>query len=1072
MADNRDSLSSVYFLLSSLTKGKPSLAYDVLLDVTGQFRQYDVNYDTSYKSLLEDVIIEMIMSGRSHQAEILRSLCEFVSSQISDSVLFLLLMCTRNIRKKEHCLPESIFGMDKVSFFAVDAPQHRQFIPKIFREPPGIDDRDERFANGPYVSRLSSSKDRIDCLADAARFNMEQQSLWHEKRLRLASPRNVITISPADEVSSRLLSFVKEEFSISQFSHDSLPLPGVRDVGGFLPEVSPRDNELLQFILSRCVSDPDIDDLTAGTTMEATARSPLALTMLQENDVFEEETRRAHTERSRCVRRRRAVVNVQLMSKEFPAMSPNDDVSDLIRRSAVCGAVYRDLVTFAEAYNGATERRTLRAVADFAFTFARAYFHTLLKVGSDSDVPASQHPRAVVHAAEAFIADGCNIANALLRVEETDGSSVSIINTLLSRSLLHPSNETIALLFYTAVTPYFDNICDWVFEGSSRRDLGGEFFGTVLGLSPSASEHLVRIDGTFDEPISNCALFPDIFTKEESLFLLRAGRTRSLLQFLGLHDGILATRPPDVSFGDVKLSFDEVKGIFCELADKVENPVQSFEDLSDCRIEAIAESKDSTPKQRDKESSSKLDAWDLCSHRAGDSIIDDLSLSPTCVRCVAFRVPDIDEGTACSSKDDDSSRLFLFKTDDSQTDEIMKLETVMPAIRQKARFPVGTMFASQFLAPLRRIDAVVQREVLQYFIEALGLYDHLYNLRAHVLLGAGDFANELIDQLEAAALMSDASELFDRRRTNASGTSYSSVGAGERNRRDRTYLNQCLKTALNLCGEEGNVLADLLYLESDGNVIEHRDRDRRLSLEQSSLWESTMEIRYDTGYPLNFVITQEAMDLYSKIFGLFLRIWRARKSLRSMFVASRRKRAIGQSKVGAVMKDARLAGRVWQFCWHAEHFVSIFGGFVMEQVLGSCWDEFEQRWHSAKSVWDLRDAHLQFLEGCVRRCLLSDKHKAVLKVMTGGFEIVVNVNSEISKLSVHDVIGWTADVRSVIELLASATASLKRRCTFLTDVLERLMEGGTLPHLEYLLTRLNFNHYFEPAEATTSAAPQ
>jgi len=244
-----------------------------------------------------------------------------------------------------------------------------------------------------------------------------------------------------------------------------------------------------------------------------------------------------------------------------------------------------------------------------------------------------------------------------------------------------------------------------------------------------------------------------------------------------------------------------------------------------------------------------------------------------------------------------------------------------------------------------------------------------------------------------------------------------------------------------------------------------------------------MEIKHDIEYPLNIIFTDESVNLYSKIFRLFIKVLRAQKSLKWIFVASRRQkqmntlykrvrkikvnRNIDNSFSGAVMKDKRLAGRVWQFCWYADHFVSIFGGFVMEQVLGNCWYEFKSKWSKIRSIWELKDAHMLFLEACIRKCLLGERHKSVLKVMTGGFEIVVNVEKEILKLNVNDVVAWSEETRNVMDLLASATASLKRRCAFLTDVLERLLDGGTLPHLEYLLTRLNFNHYYHSGQVSS-----
>lgn len=1168
------SICSTHTLLRTLTNGHPILAYEALLDITGEYRSHDINHGRKYATLLDDTVIEMTMYGRADDAQSLRKLCDSVAYNISDtSILFLLLMCGQNIQKKKYIIPPAFFGALKSNcpenvptIKPASLPVESHPRPDVFREPHASDDAHQAIRNGHLTLRPLSSKDRFDCIADAARLTLEQRSLWTQKKVwHFRKSPSATNHQPSLLNADRILRHVHDEYY--RFCRKFKPLPNTAALPVHLPPSS-RDIDLLHTILSRCISGFDEEDLPV---MSATfgSRPLLARTCFQQSNNVNSSIRRMQLRRHIQVNRRHQALRAR---QEHFENSP-DAVTLLMARAATCGSVYCDIASFTDCYSDAVSLRVLRAVVAFSYKIARSYFQALLAVIADDSVPMCNKPFAVVHTAELFVANGIILTDILQHVEDTDGSSVAIVNLLMVEATEHPTNEMVQLLFCSTISPYFASVWDWVFEGSVRRDIFGDFFGSVVGLSPNASEQLENARTAVDEKESCVGIYPDLFSKEEALFILRAGRCRYLLRHFGLHRGTLAERPADIDFGNTDVCIDGVFRGLTDLANRVSSScvlgalvssatpgrtgkystncqnatpilssqpiceelsndfssqsVQSTVSLSDCNIaqsdqeleitrtfkmnashEVLLDSSTGNSSRKAKESPSHpIECTESCSvkpaisktfdqdvrngsfdchpknsgvHGVGKSYLncshsmqirkspdaDNLGSNPTCVCCTAFKIP---EGSGCVSLEKPKEYVNMFSTihdeESSHAEEV--LQRNMPATRRKPRFPSPVLLSSQLLAPLRKIDKVVQKEVLHHFVYQLRLFDHLRNLRAHVLLGAGDFANELVEQLEIASRTADANERFIHRRSNASMTFYGGGGVGEKYVRNQAHLNRCLKTALNLYSVEGNPLADLLQLDSESTTVERGENDRRISAGQSSFWESKMLVRYDVVYPLNVVITEDSMRKYSSIFGLFLRILRARRSLRSLFLISRRIRVWNKE----LLRDRKLAERIWSFCCHAEHFVSIFGGFEMEQVLGGCWTDFENGWATAKSIWELRDSHSAFLEGCIRRCLLGEKHRSVLKVMTGGFEIVVNVDRDVTRVGLADATSSSTEVMNVMDLLVSATASLKRRCAFLTDVLERLLENGNLPHLEHLLTQLNFNHYYQKKLAV-NAVPQ
>lgn len=119
----------------------------------------------------------------------------------------------------------------------------------------------------------------------------------------------------------------------------------------------------------------------------------------------------------------------------------------------------------------------------------RTCFQTILSASNAENIP--MHVAALVNAVEKFVADCCIVTESLANVENTYGSAVAVINVLLSESVKHSGNEKFMKIFHTDFTTYFYYIFDWIFQGSSRRNLGGKLFSSVVDNSSATLEKLV-----------------------------------------------------------------------------------------------------------------------------------------------------------------------------------------------------------------------------------------------------------------------------------------------------------------------------------------------------------------------------------------------------------------------------------------------------------------------------------------------------------------------------------------------------------------------------------------------------
>lgn len=1042
--------SSTFHLLKKLVGLRWRHSYEILLDITGEFRTCVYGTHDDFSTLLLDTVVEMRVACRNQEASRIDFLSESLvnsGSSAASECIHLLLLCSQNLREKKPLLPKALFYPDQrveniyhlqIKTSSDAAYEDGNGVSSVFSAPPGFEDlQDNSIPRSRSLSSISSSElEPEDALVNAARCAIEESKLRFQNRFGESpvtpSVLNFDRSRPASIFDSDQWSFMQlRPTRTESLSPVSERPPAEHDTS--------LNDRMLQFVFCQCVSGPEFEEVV-------TKPDEYQLSKLQAVSIgserLSEEIKRALLGRSDTARQRQwareLLINVQPLE---------DEVTDLTARSSACGALFQAILSFCDVYAVLNLGRSLRAVVSFTEKFTDSYYRSLIESANDESIMPCNKSWAVLNRAEQFISDLYHLGELLSRFEETDGSSISVVSVVLKYSIIHTGSPTLNGLFHKVLITYMDFVWDWFFEASCRRDTKHEFFGTALGLAIRGSEILRPSEEYMEQKDESEAdqvetevekgIYPAIFNHEQALFLLRGGRSRSLLQYFGLETGILAEIPPSAMSPGVQGDLTVLRARLDKFALRFTTDPENASHWSSAEQSCvIANTRNHVllTEAAKKKDYNRPDA----SRDAGPATLFHLPEDP-----VHF-------------DDADVSSTMPFLKEIFASKPISCHENIEEPFCDKNYWPpLDLLFGEFLLEPLRKIDDLVQTRVLKCFVNKLDLFGHLENLRAHVLLGAGDFANMLVEQIEGAARTSEADEKYIQRRANAAMTFYGTIGAGGRYLRDQTLLNRCLTTALNLYSHSHGTHAELLSLDS----VSQTDTDDTSST-KTSLWDRSMEFKYSVDFPLNLILSDKVMSMYSKISDFFLRVLRAKQSLRSLFELSRRNSVLRKLSGVMLLRNKRLQIAMWNFSWQAEHFVSIFGGFEMDQVLETEWDGFRSSWEKLGSIWELRDAHIEFLQGSMRRCLLGEKHKSVLNVMRGGFDIVVKVEKKIFSVCHPKVTDPRVEAGNVVDLLVSACASLRRRSAFLTDVLGRLIEAGGYPHLEDLLTRLNYNYFY------------
>ena len=235
------------------------------------------------------------------------------------------------------------------------------------------------------------------------------------------------------------------------------------------------------------------------------------------------------------------------------------------------------------------------------------------------------------------------------------------------------------------------------------------------------------------------------------------------------------------------------------------------------------------------------------------------------------------------------------------------------------------------------------RHLMDLMNNTFHVMDHAYGIRQYVLLGQGDFAQNLIDSL-ASDLSRPAAMLF------------------------RHNLVPFLDAAI----RASNARYSPKY------VLDSLD----ISLVESSSpekpgWEK-FNLTYVVDGPIALIFTPLAMRGYSELFAAAWRITRTEYELENAW----RRQSGNARALRALPKAFSVALKVDALCAEMSHFLTSFKQFVNADVIESCWKTFASAAKANKDSFDdLVTAHNVFLNDVLRLSLITPES---LKVIESG----------------------------------------------------------------------------------------
>ncbi|KAL0914382.1 hypothetical protein M5K25_014726 [Dendrobium thyrsiflorum] len=221
---------------------------------------------------------------------------------------------------------------------------------------------------------------------------------------------------------------------------------------------------------------------------------------------------------------------------------------------------------------------------------------------------------------------------------------------------------------------------------------------------------------------------------------------------------------------------------------------------------------------------------------------------------------------------------------------------------------------------------------------------------------------------------------------------------------------------------------------------------------------------YRVNWPVNIVVTQEALQIYADIFSYLIQIRLAVASLIDVWHYLKDALYIlnhGQQRAFREMEDFNSLMRMRQQIYH---FVTTLQQYVQSQLSDVSWCRFQDSLkHTVKDILDLESVHMLYLADAVHICFLSDDAKEVATIIKNILQCALDFRLCFSGNGFSDHLHEKDEsyLRSRIDFtqVSTVNSSFKKNLKELY-----LLYIKSPKHREFSLYRfwshLNFNGYF------------
>ncbi|CAK1582839.1 unnamed protein product [Parnassius mnemosyne] len=335
------------------------------------------------------------------------------------------------------------------------------------------------------------------------------------------------------------------------------------------------------------------------------------------------------------------------------------------------------------------------------------------------------------------------------------------------------------------------------------------------------------------------------------------------------------------------------------------------------------------------------------------------------------------------------------------------------------------------MLPLTYQLEVVNNAILTHFLVNLDMYEHLRSLKDYFFLMDGEFSRsichnlftKLTKTLNPQELLNFATlhNILDK----ALGSSISHVHKFSEN----------LSFTIAEC--------PLSFQHSSPDVLQ------------------CLSLTYTVNWPLNIIMSQEALLRYAKVFQFLIKMrrvfWVLSEDFESLKLAAKLSR---QHSRKLLRSPQYISVQIYRHIMAS--LIRALDNYIVTTCILTSWKEFESDLKKARTLDDLYDCHVVYIKKVLFRCLLNNRSTPVMKLLNDIFTVILKFSrvlkagewqqKEINACFTHANFPQLEELFHLFEKLAK----------YLHKVVTKLMECGYQRHLIELLTMVNLNGYYNP----------
>ncbi|XP_048483144.1 uncharacterized protein LOC105387979 [Plutella xylostella] len=335
------------------------------------------------------------------------------------------------------------------------------------------------------------------------------------------------------------------------------------------------------------------------------------------------------------------------------------------------------------------------------------------------------------------------------------------------------------------------------------------------------------------------------------------------------------------------------------------------------------------------------------------------------------------------------------------------------------------------MLPLTYQLEVVNNSILTHFLVNLDMYEHLRSLKDYFFLMDGEFSKSICHNLFSKLVKTvNPQELLNF-----------------------ATLHNILDKALG---------SSISHVHKFSENLSFTMSETPLSFQHSSPDVlHCLSLTYLVGWPLNIILSHEALLRYAKVFQFLVKMRRISWVLGEDFESLKLAAKLSRQESRKLLRSPQyISTQLYRHIMAS--LIRALDNYIVTTCILTSWTEFENDLKKARTLDDLYDCHVVYIKKVLFRCLLNNRSTPVMKLLNDIFIVILKFSRVLNagKWYYNEATGCHHHPNFV--QLQELFHLFEKLAKYLHKVVMRLMECGYQRHLAELLTLVNLNGYYNP----------